>query len=161
MHPVDSRAPFHFAHADLSVANLMVDPDSGAITGVIDWEMAGFRPAWLCATSLTWFDDDLCRFVAEDHQHGPDGYGNDTETDTMLRQVFLAELEAHNPALLEHNRKGVELRAMFYNLCRESTGNMIGWIEKYEQYEWNVTERGQFPFEVLKWVGDQLDLYQR
>ena len=44
---VDSSAPFHFAHADLSVANLMVDPGLGEITGLIDWEMAGFRPAWL------------------------------------------------------------------------------------------------------------------
>ena len=160
--PVDSRAPFHFAHADLSIANLMVDPESGVITGVIDWEMAGFRPAWLCAISQTWFDDDVCRFVVDDHQHGPDGYGSDTEIDTMLRQVFLAELEAHNPALLEHNRKGVELRAMFYNLCNgECTGNTILWIERYEEYEWNVTERGQFPFEVRKWVLDELHLYQR
>ena len=159
---VDSSAPFHFAHADLSVANLMVDPESGAITGVIDWEMAGFRPAWLCATSRTWFDDDPCRFVVEDHQDGPDGYGGDTETDTVLRQAFLAELEAHNPTLLEHNRKGVELRAMLYNLCNgEYTGNTITWIVKYEKYEWNVTERGQFPFEVLKWVLDQLDLHRR
>ena len=117
--PVDSSAPFHFAHADLSVANLIVEPGLGEITGLIDWEMAGFRPAWLCVTSLTWFDDDLCRFAVEDHHHGPDRYGNDTETDTMLRQVFLAELEAHNPTQVEHNRKGVELRSLFYNLCNE------------------------------------------
>ena len=103
---VDSSAPFHFAHADLSAANLIVDPKSGKITGLIDWEMAGFRPAWLCAVSGTWFDDDFCRFVAEDRQYGPGGYRHDTETDTMVRQVFLTELEAHNPTLLEHNRKG-------------------------------------------------------
>ena len=46
---VDSSAPFHFTHADLSVANVMIDPESGEITRLIDWEMAGFRPAWLCA----------------------------------------------------------------------------------------------------------------
>ena len=86
---VDAAAPFHFAHADLSRANLMVDPESGEITGLIDWEMAGFRPAWLCATSGTWFDDDSCRFVVGDHQDGPDGYGEDTEMDTVLRQTFL------------------------------------------------------------------------
>ena len=159
--PVDSSAPFHFAHADLSVANLIVDPKSGEITGLIDWEMAGFRPAWLCTGSGTWFDDDFCRFVAEDHQDGPDGYGNDAETDPRLRQVFLTELEAHNPTLLEHNRKGVELRALFYNLCNEYTSNTVGWIEQYEKYGWDVTERGPFPFEVWKWVMDLTHLYQK
>ena len=157
---LDSSAPFHFAHADLSVANVMVNPESGEITGLIDWEMAGFRPAWLCATSGTWFDDDSCRFVVEDHQDGPDGYGEDTETDAVLRQVFLAELEAHNPTLLEHNRKGVELRAIFYNLCNEYTTNTTTWIEKYKKYEWDVTERGQFPFDVRRWAEDLVDLYE-
>ena len=157
---VNSTAPFHFTHADLNPANLIVDPGSGEITGVIDWEMAGFRPAWLCATSGTWFDDDSCRFVVEDHQDGPDGYGEDTDTDTVLRQVFLDELEAHNPTLLEHNRKGVELRAMFYNLSNESTMNTEAWIEQYEKYEWNVTERGQFPFDVQKWLEDRVYLYE-
>ena len=128
--PVDSSAPFHFAHADLNAANLIVDPESGEITGVIDWEMAGFRPAWLCAISRTWSDDDICRFVVEDHQHGQYGYGNDTAIETVLRQVFLAELEAHNPTLLEHHRKGVEPRAMLYNLCNEHTTNATGWIKK-------------------------------
>ena len=94
---VDPSALFHFAHADLSPTNVMVDPESGEIIGLIDWEMAGFRHAWLCETSGTWFDDDSCRFVMEDE---------DTGTDTVLRQVFLAELEAHNPTLLEHYRKG-------------------------------------------------------
>ncbi len=157
---VNSSAPFHFSHADLNTANLIVDPESGEITGLIDWEMAGFRPAWLCATSATWFDDDSCRFVVEDHQDGPDGYGEDTDTDTVLRQVFLAELEAHSPTLLEHNRKGVELRAIFYNLSNESTMNTEAWIEQYEKYEWNVTERGQFPFDVQKWLEDRVHLYE-
>jgi len=157
--PVDSLAPFHFAHADLSVANLMIDPKSGEITGLIDWEMAGFRPAWLCAISRTWFDDDSCRFVVDDHQDGPDGYEEDTDIDTILRQVFLAELEAHNPTLLEHNRKGVELRAMFYHLCNEYTTNTTVWIKQYKKYEWDVTKQGQFPFDVQKWVEDLLDLF--
>ena len=155
---IDSAAPFHFAHADLSVANLMVDPESGEITGLIDWEMAGFRPAWLCATSATWFDDDPCRFLVEDHQDGPNGYGEDTETDTWLRKVFLAELEEHNPTLLEHNRKGVELRVMFYNLCSDYTTNTTTWIDKYAKYHWDVTGRGQFPFDMQRWIEDIVDL---
>lgn len=35
-----------FAHADLSWENILVDPETGNITGIIDWEMAGFWPEW-------------------------------------------------------------------------------------------------------------------
>ncbi|RMZ75099.1 hypothetical protein DV738_g5654, partial [Chaetothyriales sp. CBS 135597] len=35
-----------FTHADLSWENILVDPDTGTITGIIDWEMAGFWPEW-------------------------------------------------------------------------------------------------------------------
>jgi aminoglycoside phosphotransferase len=35
-----------FIHADLSGENILVDPVSGSITGIIDWEMAGFWPQW-------------------------------------------------------------------------------------------------------------------
>jgi aminoglycoside phosphotransferase (APT) family kinase protein len=35
-----------FIHADLSRENILVDPGTGAITGIIDWEMAGFWPDW-------------------------------------------------------------------------------------------------------------------
>ncbi|KAJ9301513.1 hypothetical protein DTO271G3_1648 [Paecilomyces variotii] len=36
----------HFAHADFSYDNIMVDEESGDVTGMIDWEMAGFWPEW-------------------------------------------------------------------------------------------------------------------
>ena len=42
---------YHLAHGDLSSWNILIDPKTGAITGVIDWEMAGFRPAWLAAVA--------------------------------------------------------------------------------------------------------------
>jgi len=35
-----------FAHADLSWENILVEPETGEITGIIDWEMAGFWPEW-------------------------------------------------------------------------------------------------------------------
>ncbi|OAA57878.1 Protein kinase-like domain protein [Niveomyces insectorum RCEF 264] len=35
-----------FAHADLSWEHIFVDPRTGDVTGIIDWEMAGFWPEW-------------------------------------------------------------------------------------------------------------------
>lgn len=42
---IDDRDIF-FAHVDLSRENILVDPVTGAIAGIIDWEMAGFWPDW-------------------------------------------------------------------------------------------------------------------
>jgi len=39
-----TSSEFHFAHGDLSQYNILVDLNTGAVTGVIDWEMGGFRP---------------------------------------------------------------------------------------------------------------------
>ncbi|KAI0410845.1 kinase-like domain-containing protein [Xylaria grammica] len=33
-----------FAHADMSWENILVDPQAGSVTGIVDWEMAGFWP---------------------------------------------------------------------------------------------------------------------
>ncbi|KAL0958432.1 hypothetical protein HGRIS_000574 [Hohenbuehelia grisea] len=157
----DHVPTFTFAHGDLSGANILVDPRSGTITGVIDWEMAGFRPRWLGATPRTWFNDDPCRFVVEDSMDGPDGYDEDSEADAELRNIFLAELQALSPELLRHNREGVELRAFFYNLCHEFPSNTTAWIIKYEKYHWDTIARGPFPFDLRQWRVDLLDLFEK
>lgn len=35
-----------FAHADISWENILLDPTTGSVTGIVDWEMAGFWPEW-------------------------------------------------------------------------------------------------------------------
>lgn len=35
-----------FAHGDLSWENILVQPETGEVTGILDWEMAGFWPDW-------------------------------------------------------------------------------------------------------------------
>jgi hypothetical protein len=139
----------------------MLDSNTGAITGILDWEMAGFRPAWVSATAPTWFDDDYCRFVMADDQHGPDGYEDETEDDTKLREHFYSELRRRSPDFLQHYRQGVELRAMFYNLCHGFPGNATVWLEKYKKYEWDVNARGPFPFDLMRWIKDQLVLLEQ
>lgn len=51
-----------FAHADVSWENVLVDRASGRVTGILDWEMAGFWPEWwefrkalFGARSKTWW----------------------------------------------------------------------------------------------------------
>jgi hypothetical protein len=35
-----------FSHADLSWENILVDVSTGRVTGILDWEMAGYWPEW-------------------------------------------------------------------------------------------------------------------
>ncbi|TRX90167.1 hypothetical protein FHL15_008895 [Xylaria flabelliformis] len=35
-----------FTHADISEENILVDETTGDITGILDWEMAGYWPSW-------------------------------------------------------------------------------------------------------------------
>ena len=64
---LEDRETFHFAHGDLHDDNILINPDTGEITGVIDWEMANFRPPWLAAVAGGWFNDDSEHFLMSEH----------------------------------------------------------------------------------------------
>jgi len=42
-----SQSGLFLAHLDLSPENVLVDAESGALLGIVDWEFAGFIPDWL------------------------------------------------------------------------------------------------------------------
>ncbi|KAK4246730.1 kinase-like domain-containing protein [Corynascus novoguineensis] len=42
-----------FTHGDLYVGNVLVDPVTARVTGLIDWEMAGFWPEWFQYARIT------------------------------------------------------------------------------------------------------------
>ncbi|CCA75254.1 hypothetical protein PIIN_09238 [Serendipita indica DSM 11827] len=142
------RESFHFACGDLRLTSILVDRETGKITGVIDREMAGFRPSWLCAVPGNWFDDDSNRFSMEGPQgDGPFGYDDNTPEDTGLREYFLSELKAHNPQLFEDNQHGAEFRAIFYTLCEDLGGNIQACIRAFRKFHWSEDQRRPFPFD--------------
>jgi homoserine kinase type II len=47
---IAGRLPVQVVHADLAASNVLVSPDTGAVTGVLDFEMAG---SWIRAIELT------------------------------------------------------------------------------------------------------------
>lgn len=51
-----SEVPVAVAHGDIAPMNMMVDPDTRQITGLIDWEFAGFYPADMDFHSLLYYD---------------------------------------------------------------------------------------------------------
>lgn len=85
-----ARLPDHddivFAHADISGENILVDPVTGHVTGILDWEMAGFWPRWweyrkgLCgARCQIWWDNILKQVMV--------AYPDATEADMDL-EIF-------------------------------------------------------------------------
>jgi hypothetical protein len=149
---------FHFAHGDLSDSNILIDPDTGKITGVVDWEMAGFRPPWLAAVAAGWFDDDFERFLVTSDQASRGNYTDDNHQDSLIRAHFRLNLAALNENLLHHYIHGVELRAVFYACCNEYAGNTRVWLDKYQEHEWPTHRRGAFPFDYLAWLDEILDI---
>lgn len=72
-----------------------------------------------------------------------------------MREYFCTQLSTRNERLFRNWRDGVELRAIFYNLCNEYEGNAEVWVEKYAESQW-PEERGGFPFDVKRWIKARL-----
>ena len=51
-------APWTFTHEDLTVCNIMVDPETYRLTAVIDWERSGYYPVWWQSAGLIGLSDD-------------------------------------------------------------------------------------------------------
>jgi serine/threonine protein kinase len=153
-----SSETFHFAHGDFSGCNVLIDPETGAVTGVIDWEMAGFRPAWLAAVAAAWFDDDYERFLMSDHQDERGNYAEETPADAVARAQFRLTLAALDHDLFHHYFQGPELRALFYACCNESAGNTEVYLQKYMENEWHTGRRGPFPVDLWAWIRERCNL---
>lgn len=44
--PEEDKAPSFLYHHDLNLANILVDPETFAITGIVDWETINILPKW-------------------------------------------------------------------------------------------------------------------
>ncbi|KIP07758.1 hypothetical protein PHLGIDRAFT_408172 [Phlebiopsis gigantea 11061_1 CR5-6] len=171
---------FHFSHGDLSDTNILVDKETGEITGLIDWEVSGFRPAWLAAGRAGPLgdhghedddDDDeddagerepcfcLYRMFYEDPCSNPAAVI--TPDDKEVRESFLAELHTHNDDLYIHHLYGKELREAYESLRYIFPGNIKVWLAMYHDYRWDASTMGEFPFDVKKWTIESYDWWKK
>ncbi|GJE96622.1 kinase-like protein [Phanerochaete sordida] len=152
--PVAGAPIFYFAHNDFSSRNILLDPATGHITGVIDWEMAGFVAGWYAAAPGGSFDDDYRRFIFDDWMDAPLGYADERPDAALVREHFREELKRLNPRLFDNYWRGVELRAIRANLGVTYPTNLMLWLGKYAKYHWKVTARGPLPFDMKTWIDD-------
>lgn len=88
---------FRFCHGDLHEGNILINPATGEITGIIDWECAGFRPWWTDVAGVGWFEEDGERFLFGADR--PNNFADDDSNSACLRAFFRTELHKRNPDL--------------------------------------------------------------
>lgn len=155
---------FFFSHGDLHGGNIIVDPKSGALTGLIDWEAAGFRPLWACMAGAGWFREDRQRFLASDAD--PENFEYDMSGGAELRALFRAELHKRNPDLFACFLGGIELRGIKNGACDlpRPVGSPDIFLSRYHRLGyWDEARRGAFPCDMKAWRSRryQLDVIER
>ncbi|KIM36094.1 hypothetical protein M413DRAFT_31995 [Hebeloma cylindrosporum] len=158
--PSADASNFRFSHGDLHDGNILIDPQSGAITGIIDWEAAAFRPLWAEVCGVGWFEEDHHRFMigAQD----PENFEEETDpADVELRAFFRTELHKRNPTLFTCFLGGVELRAVLHAAvdAPRPEGETNIFLGRYQRQGcWNEDRRGPFPWVMDAWLHKRLAL---
>ncbi|KAJ3576833.1 hypothetical protein NP233_g174 [Leucocoprinus birnbaumii] len=158
--PYADLTNFRFSHGDLHDENILVDPHTGSITGIIDWEGAGFRPLWTDVCGVGWFDEDRQRFLFGSQD--PANFEEDASIgDNELRAFFRTEMYKRNPDLFACFFGGVELRAVLHAAQDDPRpyGKTNIFLDKYHELGfWKEERRGPFPWDMLAWQHRRIDL---
>ena len=89
---IQSGQSFSLYHSDLNKSNIMVDPRTLSITGIIDWEMIGVGPSWEALHYPELIDNQECEDGEEpplpDYDREYDSDGDDAD-------------EGHNRIMIE------------------------------------------------------------
>ena len=158
--PSADASIFRFSHGDLHDGNILIDPQSGAITGIIDWEAAAFRPLWAEVCGVGWFEEDNHRFIIGSSD--PENFSEDTDPEDMeLRAFFRTELHKKNPILFSCFLGGVELRAVLHAAVDSPRpeGETDIFLNRYHRLGyWKEDRRGAFPWDMMAWQHRRIDL---
>ncbi|KAE9395298.1 hypothetical protein BT96DRAFT_885800 [Gymnopus androsaceus JB14] len=168
--PSADACKFCFSHGDLHDGNILIDPQSGIITGIIDWESAAFRPLWAEVRGVGWFEEGRQRFIFGSDPPGDFKDDIDPE-DVRLRAFFRTELHKRNPELYSAFVGGVELRAVVHAAADDPRpiGETDIFLSRYYRYElprkegkkeryWEERRRGPFPWDMNAWRHRRMDL---
>ncbi|KAK7046622.1 kinase-like protein [Favolaschia claudopus] len=135
--------PFSIRLDDFRLSNMMIDEETGHVTGIIDFEGATVAPLWECAYLPRWLQD----YDEWDGSHE----GGSAEDKQLLRNLFMKRIQELDPdgewiRALEQGRPFRE----FTNLLSFNVGvwmNQEKWVR--ERLEWAKTHPGiAFPSEI-------------
>jgi hypothetical protein len=93
------QVPWVLTHSDLSNMNILVDPDSGHLTGVVDWADASIEPFGIALWGLE-------SILGCSGPHGWAYHGNDvSHSRRLFRMVLLTEIGG---VISEETRRAIE-----------------------------------------------------
>lgn len=159
--PSADAVNLRFSHGDLHDKNVMIDPQSGRITGIIDWESAAFRPLWSDLRGIGWFEEERQRFIWGAY-FDPENFEADTHAyDATLRAFFRTQMYKRNPDLFYCFLGGIELRAILQATSDRPApkGAPKQFLDRYyELGYWESGRRGPFPWDMSDWHRKWYDL---
>jgi hypothetical protein len=132
------QRPFSLKLDDFRLSNIMIDTDSGRVTGFIDFEAATIAPLWECAVIPRWLQN------ADDPESSHEG--GTSEQRNVLRAVFLSVMEesARYPEWREAYDMGRPFRRLTDLLCFQvnvwASNDHEVWVDK--RREWAKTHPG-------------------
>ena len=103
---------FFLAHTDLHSSNLLVDPKTGSITGIIDWEFA-------CTVPFQAAEHFPVLLQRDAFMDDFDGIYDDPETEFNEWRAFYAEQFEADPAMEEY-LQNIDVAIVFEDILKES-----------------------------------------
>lgn len=96
---------FVLAHLHLSPENILVDEETGAVTGIVDWEFSGFVPEWLALAPPTWITNESLPTWSEggwktEEDESP--YGSTDELE-QLRTTWVSAVSWDDQSQTQHD----------------------------------------------------------
>ncbi|KAG1847194.1 hypothetical protein DFJ58DRAFT_798363 [Suillus subalutaceus] len=132
------QRPFSLKLDDFRLSNVMIDTDSGRVTGFIDFEAATVAPLWECAVIPRWLQD------ADDPESSYEG--GTSEERNVLRAAFLSAMEgsARYPEWREAYDMGRPFRRLtdqlYFQVNVWASNDCEIWVD--ERLEWAKTHPG-------------------
>lgn len=140
----DKPASFILHHHDLNEANILVDPETFEVTGIVDWEMINVVPEWRAADAPRFLD-----YMEPDYEEEPlipsdDVNENDISWElrdrwehNILRRRF--DEIVKGVAQTDDNNSGDSMAAKAKRDCQEEIPNLTAmwtwsemWLKKYK-----------------------------
>lgn len=142
---------FTLEHHDLNTSNILVDPTSYKITGIVDWEMTCLVPSWM-ASGHPVFLQDIDLWTSDDTEPPIPSYEHEHDEDIDGEE---------ETAIMERDRwESKRLRGHFDSTMNALTVDDDGFVadddweaetkRNFKRLAWELTENTAWPADWLK-----------